>query len=158
MFSFRAGLIQIPCQRIGEGNSLPEQIFPTYRCANQAEVTTESFSRNWPTRCGVSVTTTTAFCTVDRVTSGGRLISRLESIWREQAIPKREVAGVVDVSFRQRVKYENSSVDLKSDGLVGLAQIGSCRGIAPGETKKGREGNACWGQGCRTDVLRQIGP
>jgi hypothetical protein len=65
---------------------------------------------------------------------------------------------VVEVSFRQRVKYENSSVDLKSDGLVGLAQVGSRRGIAPEETKNGRERNACWGQGLRTDVLRQIGP
>lgn len=53
-------------------------------------------------------------------------------------MPNREVSGAVDVAFRQSVKYENSSVDLRSDELVGLAQIGApCRGIAPEETKKG---------------------
>lgn len=52
-------------------------------------------------------------------------MSRLASIWREQEIPKREVAGIVGVSFRQSVKYENSSVDLQLSGLVGLAQSGS---------------------------------
>ena len=51
-------------------------------------------------------------------------MSRLESIWREQAIPKREVAGIVGVSFRQSVKYENSSVDLRFSALVRLAQSG----------------------------------
>lgn len=74
-------------------------------------------------------------------------------------MPKREVSGVVDAPFRQSVKYENSSVDLNSDGLVGLAQIGSPRrGNAPEETKKGRERNAWQRQGYRTDVLRRIGP
>lgn len=43
----------------------------TYRCANHADVTTDNFSLNCPTLCGLSVTTTTAFCTVDLVTSGG---------------------------------------------------------------------------------------
>jgi hypothetical protein len=52
-------------------------------------------------------------------------MSRLASIWREQAMPKSEVAGMVDVSFRQSVKYENSSVDLRFSALVGLAQRGS---------------------------------
>lgn len=52
-------------------------------------------------------------------------------------MPKREVSGIVDVPFRQSVKYENSSVDLKSDKLDGPAQIGSPRHrFAPGETKK----------------------
>lgn len=86
-------------------------------------------------------------------------MSRLESIWREQEMPKREVSGIVDVPFRQSVKYENSSVDLKSDKLDGPAQIGSpCHGFAPGETKKGRERNLCRRQGYLTDVLHQIGP
>ena len=53
-------------------------------------------------------------------------------------MPNKEVSGTVDVPFRQSVKYENSSVDLRSDELVGLAQIGAPRcGIAPEETKKG---------------------
>ena len=71
------------------------------------------------------MTTTTAFCTVDRVTSAERVMSRLASSWREQAIPKREVAGMVEVSFLQSVKYENSSVDLQSNALDCLAQSGS---------------------------------
>jgi hypothetical protein len=70
-------------------------------------------------------------------------MSRVESIWREQAMPKREVAGIVDISFRQSVKYENSSVDLQFHTFVSLAQIGSLRrGIAPKDTKKGR-GDVC---------------
>lgn len=55
-------------------------------------------------------------------------------------MPNSEVSGVVDAPFRHSVKYENSSVDLQSDGLVGLAQFGSPhRGIAPEETKQERE-------------------
>jgi hypothetical protein len=43
-----------------------------YLWANHADVTIDNFSRNVPKCCGPSVTTTTAFCTVDLVTSGGR--------------------------------------------------------------------------------------
>lgn len=94
----------------------------TYRCANHAEVTTESFSLNCPTLWGLSVTTTTAFCTVERVTSGGRLSKSLESIWREQAIPKSDLAGISGASFWRNVKYENSSVDLESGTASGIGQ------------------------------------
>lgn len=74
-------------------------------------------------------------------------------------MPKREVSSIVDAPFRQSVKYENSSVDLKSDKLDGPAQISSPRHrFAPEETKKGREQNLCRRQGYRTDVLHQIGP
>lgn len=38
--------------------------------------------------------TTTAFWTVERVTSGGRLMSSSAPSWRVQAMPKREVAGL----------------------------------------------------------------
>lgn len=48
--------------------------------------------------------TTTAFWTVERVTSAGRLRSWAESSWRVQEMPKREVAGVVGVAGRRRVK------------------------------------------------------
>lgn len=86
-------------------------------------------------------------------------MSRLESSWREQAMPKREVSGIVDAPFRHSVKYENSSVDLKSDKLDGPAQIGSPRhGFAPKETKKGRGRNLCQRQGYLTNELHQIGP
>lgn len=55
---------------------------------------------------------TTAFCTVDRVTSAGRLISLSESSWVVQDMPNREVAGELSVSLHCSVKYEKSSVDL----------------------------------------------
>lgn len=48
--------------------------------------------------------TTTAFCTVDLVTSDGRYRSKFESICLAQDMPKREVAGSVAVSFRRSVK------------------------------------------------------
>lgn len=74
-------------------------------------------------------------------------------------MPKREVSGIVGAAFRQSVKYENSSVDLKSDKSDGLAQIGSPRhGFAPEEIKKGRERILCQRRGYLTDVPRQIGP
>jgi len=87
----------------------------TYRCANQAEVTMDNFSLNCPTSCGLSVTTTSAFCTVDLVTSGERLIRRFESICLEHEMPNSDVAGSVAVAFRWSVKYENSSVDLNAE-------------------------------------------
>lgn len=42
----------------------------------------------------------------------------LESICLEQAMPNRDVAGSVAVSLRRRVKYENSSVDLRNQDRV----------------------------------------
>lgn len=48
--------------------------------------------------------TTTAFCTVDRVTSSGLLMSLVESSWRVHERPKRDVAGALGVSGRRRVK------------------------------------------------------
>ena len=56
--------------------------------------------------------TTTAFCTVDRVTSAGRLMSEAASSCRVQDIPKSEVAGVFSVATRRNVKYEKSSAVL----------------------------------------------
>lgn len=47
---------------------------------------------------------TTAFCTVDLVTSAGRLISLSESSCVVHAIPNREVAGVSSVALRCSVK------------------------------------------------------
>lgn len=74
------------------------------RWSNQACVTTLSRSLTVPKLWGLSAMTTTAFCTVDRVTSGGRSISSEASICRVHAMPKREVAGSVSVAGRRRVK------------------------------------------------------
>ena len=74
------------------------------RCANHAFVTAESFSRNAPKYCGLSETTTTAFCTVERVTSAGRLINDAASSCLVHDIPKRDVAGLASVPDRRRVK------------------------------------------------------
>lgn len=81
-----------------------------YFCANQAFVTTLSFSLMAVNVCGFSVMTTTAFCTVLRVTSAGRLSSSLESSWRVQLMPNSERSGVL---FKTSVKYEKSSVALQ---------------------------------------------
>ena len=56
--------------------------------------------------------TTTAFCTVDRVTSLDLFMSSLEAICLVHDMPKSDVAGSDPVSFLQSVKYEKSSVDL----------------------------------------------
>lgn len=48
---------------------------------------------------------------------------RLESICLEHAIPKRVVAGSVAVSFRRRVKYEKSSVDLEGNVNMRLTPV-----------------------------------
>jgi len=72
--------------------------------ANQACVTTLSLSRSTPKAWGVSAMTTTAFWTVDRVTSAGRLMSFVESSWRVHEIPNREVGGPLSDSGRRRVK------------------------------------------------------
>lgn len=73
----------------------------------------DNFSLSCPKYCGLSVTTTTAFWTVERVTSGGRLIREFESSCLVHDIPKSDVAGSASVALRRRVKYEKSSVDLK---------------------------------------------
>jgi hypothetical protein len=57
-----------------------------------------------PKYCGLSAMTTTAFCTVERVTSAGRTRSWAASIWRVHEMPKREVAGAESVAGRRRVK------------------------------------------------------
>jgi hypothetical protein len=67
-------------------------VHPPYLCANHAPVTADNFSLNCPKCCGSSVITTTAFCTVDRVTSAGRSISKLASICREHDIPNNDEA------------------------------------------------------------------
>jgi hypothetical protein len=64
------------------------------------------------------MTTTTAFWTVDRVTSGGRLISELASVCLEHDIPNKEVAGSDAVALRRSVKYEKSSVDLERTAVM----------------------------------------
>lgn len=56
--------------------------------------------------------TTTAFWTVERVTSEGRTSSWEASNCLVQEMPKREVAGESSVAGRSRVKYEKSSVEL----------------------------------------------
>lgn len=73
-------------------------------CANQAFVTTLSRSRNMPKNCGESAITTTAFWTVDRVTSAGRLRRAEASICRVQEMPKRDVEGRSLWAGRRRVK------------------------------------------------------
>lgn len=83
-----------------------------YRWANQAPVTIESFSLRWPNSCGLSAMTTTAFCTVLRVTSAGRLNNWLASICLVHDIPNAEVGDVVAEARLRSVKYEKSSVDL----------------------------------------------
>ena len=68
-------------------------VAPTpHLCANHAVVTMDSFSLIWPKAWGLSVMTTTAFCTVDRVTSGGRLSRSFASIWRVHEMPNSDVA------------------------------------------------------------------
>lgn len=57
--------------------------------------------------------TTTAFCTVDRVTSAGRERRDEASSCREQDMPKREVGGISSRAGRRSVKYEKSSVELR---------------------------------------------
>jgi hypothetical protein len=75
-------------------------------CANQAATTTPSCALMAPKQCGLSLITTTAFCTVLLVTSAGLLISRLASNCRVHDMPKSEVAASVEVAERRRVKYE----------------------------------------------------
>jgi hypothetical protein len=47
---------------------------------------------------------TTAFCTVDLVTSAGRFMSSVESNWRVHEMPKREEACVSDRAAWRRLK------------------------------------------------------
>ena len=62
-------------------------------CANHAAVTTPNCALIAPKYWGLSLMTTTAFCTVLRVTSGGRLINWLASSCRVHDTPNRDVAG-----------------------------------------------------------------
>ncbi len=77
---------------------------PTYLCPNHAAVTIATFSLTMPKNCGQSRITTTAFWTVERVTSGGLFFSSAASSWRVQEMPKREVAGESGVASWRRVK------------------------------------------------------
>ena len=61
-------------------------------------------SLNCPKYCGLSAITTTAFWTVDRVTSAGRLMRVLASICLEHDIPKSDVAFRVSEAALRRVK------------------------------------------------------
>ena len=74
------------------------------RWANHAVVTTLKRSRSMPNCCGELAITTTAFWTVERVTSAGRARSCEASICRVQEMPKRDVAGVEPRAGRRRVK------------------------------------------------------
>ena len=67
----------------------------TYSCANHAAVTAPSLSLNSPNPLAVELTTTTAFCTVDLVTSADLRFNLSERIWRVQAMPKRLVDVLV---------------------------------------------------------------
>jgi hypothetical protein len=58
--------------------------------------------------------TTTAFCTVDRVTSAGRTSSCDASICLVHDMPNNDVADSVSDAGRKSVKYEKSSVALQS--------------------------------------------
>ena len=73
-------------------------------CANHAAVTTPSCALIAAKYCGLSLTTTTAFCTVLRVTSAGRSINLLASSWRVHDMPNRLDAGAFSVSARLKVK------------------------------------------------------
>ena len=64
-----------------------------YLCANHAAVTTPSCALIAPKCCGLSVTTTSAFCTVLLVTSAGRSINSLAGSCRVHDMPKRLVAA-----------------------------------------------------------------
>ena len=75
-----------------------------YLCANHAAVTTPNCALIAPKCCGLSVTTTTAFCTVLRVTSAGRSINSLAGSCRVHDIPKRLVAAWEGVAERRSVK------------------------------------------------------
>lgn len=70
-------------------------------CANHALVTTLNFSLTALNVCGLSVITTTAFCTTLRVTSFGRFFSSVASSCRVQLIPKSERGGV-DLQTREK--------------------------------------------------------
>ncbi|PHH59213.1 hypothetical protein CDD81_3568 [Ophiocordyceps australis] len=74
------------------------------RWANQAWVTMLRRSRSMPKKRGLSAMTTTAFCTVERVTSAGRLMSCEASSCRVQDMPKSDVAGSASVFGLSRVK------------------------------------------------------
>ena len=82
------------------------------RWANQAWVTMLSLSRSMPKCWGLSAITTTAFWTVDLVTSAGRVMRCDESSCRVQEMPNNDVAGSALVLGLSKVKYENSSSDL----------------------------------------------
>lgn len=82
-----------------------------------------------PKNCGLSAMTTTAFCTVERVTSAGRFMSWVESSCRVHEIPNSDVAGVVSVAGRSNVKYEKSSSELWSL-LAPCLQVAFCHGKA----------------------------
>ena len=75
-----------------------------YFCANHAPVTMLNFSRRCPKDCGLPAMTTTAFCTVLRVTSAGRFCNWSAAICRVQDIPKTEVALPLPAAFRRSVK------------------------------------------------------
>lgn len=99
-----------------------------------------SFSRNCPKNCGLSAIVTTAFCTVLRVTSAGRLCNWLASSCLVHDIPKSDVAGVCSVAFRRRVKYEKSSLDLLLVQRLHLGTWGESYAWAPSErAMKGRK-------------------
>jgi hypothetical protein len=76
----------------------------TDSCANHAVVTADNLSLSCPNRCGCDVTTTTAFCTVDLVTSGDLFFSLPAEICLVHDIPNSDVAGNVSVAFRRSVK------------------------------------------------------
>lgn len=107
------GRITISARPIVSQASLSDRQCP-YFCANQALVTTLSFSLTALKACGVSVMSTTAFCTVLLVTSFGRLMSWVASSCRVQLMPKRDLDVVVEDCFWTRVKYEKSSTDLET--------------------------------------------
>lgn len=72
--------------------------------------------------------TTTVFCTVERVTSAGRLTRRAESIWRVHEMPNKYVAGFVCLGPQQRevevLLGGVCSVAQGHEGDQGLAKVG----------------------------------
>ena len=76
----------------------------TNSCANHAVVTVDSLSRSCPKCCGCAVTTITAFCTVDLVTSGDLFFSLLAEICLVHDMPNKDVAFNASVAFRSNVK------------------------------------------------------
>jgi hypothetical protein len=64
----------------------------------------DNLSFSCPKNCGLSQIATTAFWTVDLVTSAGRFMSSLESNCRVHEMPKRDEACLSGLTAWRRLK------------------------------------------------------